>query len=414
MTMTLFRDNLYKASDRIALFSVYAIGFFLPISKAIIETMSYVAIIFFIVKIVIGRRPCAGTRSISLAILIYALICLLSIFTSTNSAISVRSFLGKVLQDITFFFVVIGTLNKKDRLRNFLAILFASSLLLGIDGIYQSVTHKDFIRNRPDLMIPRIYASFYTPNDFGCYLVSVMPYVIAVFFSASRILRARFFTASLFILLFICLMLTVSKGAWIAFLGSVSVMCIWLPPVRLLLVFIMLFVAVTLFLFPPFVKERLSSLFTFLDQSSLDRKKIWSAAWKMFLSRPWLGLGLGTFMFNFESFVAEGYAFSPPYAHNCYLQMLAEIGIIGLVAFLAILAIFFYRGIKTIRNSQRTFCWYVLLGSLAAALGYCVQMGVDTFLYSVDLGLLFWLILGIGIAAMDALNRENNVAIGRS
>ena len=54
-------------------------------------------------------------------------------------------------------------------------------------------------------------------------------------------------------------------------------------------------------------------------------------------------------------------------------------------------------------KAQRVFSWYVLLGSLTAILSYSLQMGVDTFFYSVDLGILFWLILGIGIAAAKNL-----------
>ena len=48
--------------------------------------------------------------------------------------------------------------------------------------------------------------------------------------------------------------------------------------------------------------------------------------------------------------------------------------------------------------------------SLAGILGYCAQMGVDTILYSLDLGMLFWLVLGMGVAAMrnmDAKNRND-------
>jgi len=145
----------------------------------------------------------------------------------------------------------------------------------------------------------------------------------------------------------------------------------------------------------------MTNLFAFFDQSGMDRKLIWEAGRKMFISSPWLGLGLGTFMFNFEKFVVKNYLYGPSYAHNCYLQMSSEIGVVGLISFLFLLAYFFYNGIRIINNSQRTLSWYVLLGSLAAVLGYCVQMGVDTFLYSVDLGMLFWLLLGIGVAAMN-------------
>ncbi len=395
--------KIVNICDKIIIFSIYAVVFFLPISKAIIETFSCIAIVFFIIKKLIERKNIAENSYINLAIITYAIICFLSIFISSNPAISLRSFLGKIMQNVVFFFVIADTLNTERRLKDALYILFASSLLIGIDGIYQHFTLKEFIRNRLAAFTNRISASFITPNDFACYLVTVIPFTLSIFFIKFRFKLFRFFIAALFMLLFTCLILTVSRGAWIAFMALALFMSIWLIPLRIVFLFLVPCIIGSLTFFPSIVKERLNNFFVFLDNSGIDRKMIWQAAWKMFISKPWLGLGLGTFMFNFEKFVVKGYPYGPPYAHNCYLQMAAEIGIIGLASFLSILGLFFYNGIKKINSGQKTFFWYVLLGSLAAVLGYCVHMGVDTFLYSVDLGLLFWLILGIGVAAAEKL-----------
>jgi hypothetical protein len=79
--------------------------------------------------------------------------------------------------------------------------------------------------------------------------------------------------------------------------------------------------------------------------------------------------------------------------------MACEIGAIGLLSFLFVMASFFYYGIKYLNAKQKTFYWYILLASLASMLGYALQMMVDTNFYSLDLGLLFWIILGLGISA---------------
>jgi putative inorganic carbon (HCO3(-)) transporter len=152
----------------------------------------------------------------------------------------------------------------------------------------------------------------------------------------------------------------------------------------------------------------------FSDTSSQDRKLIWHAAWKMIVWRPWLGLGLGTFMFNFDRFVAKGYIFDAPYAHNCYLQIAAELGMVGLLVFLAIIIIFFWQGIRLLNSRQRSFFWYILLASLGAMAGYCFQMGMDTIFYSLDLGLLFWILLGLGTVAMNVLKSEHPCCIGET
>ena len=170
---------------------------------------------------------------------------------------------------------------------------------------------------------------------------------------------------------------------------------------------VLIFIITTHQFYYPLLKERLSNFFIFHDPSSSDRMNIWSIAWRMFMHNPWIGLGLGTFMFNFRKFMIKDYTYGVPYAHNCYLQILCEIGIIGLVSFLSILVLFFLNGVRIIMSHEKTFLWYILLASLASILGYCVQMSVETILYSLDLGMLFWLILGLGVATMKNIKLES-------
>ncbi len=386
--------------DRIALFSVCAIAFFLPISKGIIEALSISAVLCFLIKRLIMRDWRIKTP-VAFGVFAYVLVCFISIFISSNLQLSARTFCCKILQDTLFFLAVVDTLNNERRIRSFLYILFASSLLLGIDGVYQYFTHKDFIRNRKYFGIPRIHATFATANDFGCYLTAVIPFTLVAFFTKFRRRLLMIVFIFLFLLLFTCLMLTVSRGAWFAFLGSILFMSVWLRTLGISFLAVALIIVLILSFCHPYIKQRLNDLAVSLNNIGIDRQMTWRAAWDMFMSRPWLGLGIGTFMFNFKRFVAADYPYGISYAHNCYLQMLSEIGVIGLMAFLSIIVLFFYCGVTALNGKNRVFAWYILLASLAAILGYCIQMGVDTIFYSLDLGILFWLILGIGASAAE-------------
>ena len=403
--MSLERIKIINFCDKVILFSLFAVAFFLPISKAVIESLSITAIVFYLVKKFIAHEDISKTP-LNGGIYAYLIVCVFSIFLSSNLKISARTFFAKTLQDIAFFFAVSETLLRGKRLKIILYILFISSFILGIDGIYQYFTRIDFIRYRPRIFEERIYASFATPNSFGCYLAMVLPFLLAHFFLKIRLKVSKILYLGLFLLLFSCLLLTMSRGAWFAFLSSVLFMGIWIRSLALFFLIIGIMIIVTQPFYPPYLKERLRNFFIFTDTSSIDRKIIWQAGWKMFISKPWIGVGLGAFMFNFRKFAVNGYQFGVPYAHNCYLQMASEIGIIGLASFLLILALFFYHGIKTLNTKEKTFTWHVLLASQAAILGYCVQMGVDTTLYALDLGMLFWLVLGIGVAAMKNLKYE--------
>jgi len=396
--------------DTIAFISLCAIAFFLPISKAIIESFSIVAIVAYITRKLLSRENVPET-ALNYGILAYAVVCVVSIFFSSNSILSARTFFLKTLQGILLFFTIAETLPSGKRVKILLSILFTSSFVLGIDGIYQYFTRVDFIRHRPRIFEDRIYASFVTPNSFGCYIAMVLPFTLTHFFMKIRLKISKIVYLTLFLLLFTCLLLTMSRGAWFAFLPSVIFIAIWIRPLSVFLLAIAILVIALQPFYPPYLRERLRSFFIFTDTSSIDRKIIWQAGWKMFLSKPWLGVGLGAFMFNFKKFVVENYPSGIVYAHNCYLQMASEIGIIGLLTFLSILFSFFYHGIKILNTHDKNYFWYILLASQAAIVGYCVQMGVDTILYSLDLGMLFWLIMGIGVAAMKCLEAKDKKAV---
>ena len=402
--MHLEKTKIANICDQVCFFCLCVVALFLPVSKGAIESFSIAAIVFYFIRKLVSSESAPKTP-LNVTLFIYLSICVISIFMSSNLKISARTFFAKTLQDVAFFFTVVETLNTKRRLKNITYILFLSSFVLGIDGIYQYFTRKDFLRHRPVIFEERIYASFATPNSFGCYLSVVISFVISRLFRKSGFKPSKAVYGSLFILLFACLVLTVSRGAWFAFLGSILFLSIWIHSLGVLFMILGIVMVIIQPFFHPFIKERLANFFIFSDTSSMDRKYIWLAGWKMFISKPWFGVGIGTFMDNFKKFIAIDYKHTAAYAHNCYLQMASEIGIIGLMAFLSMLAVFFYQGIRTLKSQERTFHWYILLASLAGILGYCVQMGVDTILYSLDLGMLFWLVLGMGVAAMRNMEK---------
>jgi len=210
--------------------------------------------------------------------------------------------------------------------------------------------------------------------------------------------------AVLFLLLFSCLILTVSRGAWFAFISTILFMSMWIHSLGVVFLAVGIFILATQQFYFPVLKNRIGSFFVFQDISSQDRMVMWTTAGNMFLARPLVGLGLGTFMFNFPKYLNQVYLHGTPYAHNCYLQMASEIGSLGLLAFLAILISLFYKGIIILNKWKKDFNWYVLLASLASVLGFSVQMTVETNFYNLDLGILFWIIIGLATSSIISLD----------
>ena len=72
------------------------------------------------------------------------------------------------------------------------------------------------------------------------------------------------------------------------------------------------------------------------NSSTVARSLMWLATWHIFLSHPWLGTGLGSYFLYYPAYRLPGeLASAGTYAHNDYIEYLAEGGLINLGFLLA-------------------------------------------------------------------------------
>ncbi len=161
----------------------------------------------------------------------------------------------------------------------------------------------------------------------------------------------------------------------------------------------LIFVFVSILFYIPEFRNILFSIFQSGGDS--DRFKYWQVAFTMFKENPFLGKGLGTFMPYFSKYMPGLY---PAYAHNCFLQILAESGIFSLFAFLGFLYLVIYRGIRRFFIKRNP----VLLGGICGLIGFLTHSFFEVNLYSLPLATLFWIWIGIVSAlSSDRVFEEN-------
>lgn len=82
------------------------------------------------------------------------------------------------------------------------------------------------------------------------------------------------------------------------------------------------------------------------------RVPLWILSFVMALRRPWLGYGFNAFWLADEPYVQKIWRllhWEPPHAHNGYLELWLELGIVGVVLFLLIFAYYVTKAIGTLR-----------------------------------------------------------------
>jgi len=134
-----------------------------------------------------------------------------------------------------------------------------------------------------------------------------------------------------------------------------------------------------------------------VDQRSAEaRTMVWAAGLRMFMSNPLAGIGLGNYKAQVVFFrvpnqpLADGAI--AHVAHNTYVEILAEMGLMGLVAFLAMLVTTF-SGLERVQH--RTAKGGPVLVN-RAALGLqagLLAFAVAAFFVSAQYQKLFWLML---------------------
>lgn len=117
---------------------------------------------------------------------------------------------------------------------------------------------------------------------------------------------------------------------------------------------------------------------------------IWNDALKLWLENPWFGCGLGRFHIEFPAHASEALKALWPqqkvivnFAHNEYLQVLVETGVLGLASFLALPAIL----LLNLKKLERGPAMAALAIFAAALVSPDLRFGVSSFLAFAALGL---------------------------
>ena len=265
------------------------------------------------------------------------------------------------------------------------ALLFAGATEAGI-GIWQSVLRGEgpehfLITAGSDFY--RAYGTFEQPNPYGGYLGLLTPlsaglllvalekwgaplwamaeerHLLRVWQVAKTALNMRLAhlvgLAALSLLLLAALLLSWSRGAWLGFAAAALAMLMAWPRrtgAGLALAFGSVVAGVLMLrsnLIPAGIAARLtefiSSFQSFdvrgvnispFNYALIERLAHWQAAQEMSRYHFWLGVGIGNYEPVYPAYALINWPFALGHAHNIYLNILAETGIIGLLAYAAL------------------------------------------------------------------------------
>lgn len=199
------------------------------------------------------------------------------------------------------------------------------------------------------------------------------------------------------------LLLTFSRGGWVAFALSITILCLlawhrgWLPP--MVPVVVPLVVVLVSLRFQDAILTRLSDV-----GRAQSRLPLMALSFRVIKDNPLLGVGANNYPTTMKQYATPEFGGAWLYAvHNKYLLVWAETGIGGLLAFIWFLLATIRRGWQCWKLNDR-FLSPLALGFTAAIVGQMAHMTVEAFRGRSQLQLL-WLVAGL-IAAMRNMDGD--------
>jgi hypothetical protein len=342
-----------------------------------------------------------------LALIAFALLALASIGWSVGKADAVRDSFKWLWYAGAFCVTAVSVRSTADAMR-VAAVLFVSSAVVGLDGLWQSFTGApDVFKAADGSLVPRIASTLEGPNQFGAYLETVIPVLLSVLLFA-RLHRIAFIAGSLLLgLLTSDLLLTFSRGAfWACAAGAVLVVAayIWarrnadvqtlaLLPKRgaVVAASVALFVipVAGAVLSPDALKHEFLATPTATASMSV-RGQLWTCAESLIATAPVFGVGAGNFADRNANCALRLDAAWHGSANNWYLETAADLGVAGL----ALLAVFLGAMLLRARGSE-TWSDPVAVGAYGALLAIVLHGFVDDVMPFPKAALTFFIVIAM-------------------
>ena len=359
------------------------------------------------------------------AIAIAAMVCLavISVGYAANQVLAVKESL-KWLELLLVMLVVVDLVVDQRRALWVLAALFVAGAAEAAYGAYQFATGAG-----PDAFnvqgALRAFGHFDQPNPFAGYLTTIAPLAVLMALTPANPIRYRWFAAGAASIIAIGIGLSQSRGAWLgALVAAIWLILTWSITTRRLVVPGLLGAALAVALavsglLPAAVLDRIAQTIEYFgvfdvrtvqvsaeNWAVVERMAHWQAGWYMFLDHPWLGVGAGNYAEAYGAYFVGPWPEALGHAHNYYINMLAELGVIGGGLLLLILGVAFrHLGGRLVQSEaqSRTFWRALLAGCVGGLVVFCVHNLFDSlFVHSVNVQI--GVLLGLGLVAAQKVS----------
>lgn len=344
-----------------------------------------------------------------------------------------QSALAIYVKDVIITILVMILLRRTTTFRSVIWTLLLAGIFMGSITAYQQLTGsyqttywgfgvasiQNIVGKSNDY---RIAGPIGDPNFYGQILLVLVPLALERLWHETRpVLRILAGWA-----LAVCLLsiiFTFSRGAFLGLI-IIAVFSVWHYRIRFVPLFITILLGTLLLQFvPEQYSERVQTMTDLIpglrqqdarnDISFRSRLVELQAGWHMFTDHPFLGVGLNNYAVHYQDYSRQlgiGSNLEDMAAHNLYLEIAAETGLLGLIVFGTLLAVTFRGLITTYKSFDQAGHWHEANMVRAFTIGFTGYLVASFFLHAAY-PRYFWLLLGVALAVSQTVRIERESAM---
>ncbi|MGA1823311.1 MAG: O-antigen ligase family protein [bacterium] len=407
----------------------------------IIKIFILFVIAIFIIKQFFQKNDVIYLGNMDALVGLFFLVCMVSLVYSINFNYTFRA-LSTLFCYICFFYGIVWMVTKDIFFEEKIVEWFIiAALIVSIYGIFQrfflfgymeaAVPLKSLWIGKKMIKLRRVGSFFGWPNILASFLGLAIPVTLGYLMSIKQ-RSTRLFCLLSLLTMILCMVLTYSITGWMSLsIGLfLEIILIWRyydtnkqevgedtdkdkRRSKKEKTFIIIIITFIIFISLCFIAKKRAATRRLTNASARARIGYLKGTLNIIRENLFLGTGLNTFRIAYLKHAPEGKLFETRYAHNTYLEMVSELGPLGLFFFCAFFLSLLVQGFGLLTIQKSDDSKYMTIGLLSGIITYLIG---DLGNYAMQIqktNLYFWLIMAI-LAGMILRNASKSNVENRS
>jgi O-antigen ligase len=389
------KDKLVKYCDWLVGTFLILFVFWSPISITGTQIAVSFALLFWVLRMFVMRKFRLVRTPLNIPIAAFLVAVAIGVITAVDFKHSLKGYM--TLWWVSIFFLTVNNVKDVTQFKRLIQILILITTIAGAYGIFQHLTKIGFFGNVRYFQLPlaRSAGFFDDPATFGNYILLVLPVVIGLSYYSKTIREKRWLGLSSLIIL-TAIIFSYGRGVWLGLIAGLIFMAILSSKKLVFFVLIGIIVCSTVLFILPFSKVSQRVMETIKSTRRVgDRIYFWEGGLRIIRDYPITGVGWKGFRKVYPRYKPAEALESGCNAHNNFVDVTVDSGLLGLGIFLWFLLGIYKAGFRIFKKLEDGYFKGIAWGFLGSFTGFLIA-GLSQYNFGDSIVvMLFYFLLGI-------------------